>query len=80
MVFLGRWKSWEGEQIERLNGAKCKKYVQKSVCDSSTKGKKCIKNYVLEYVFSLEGVALVSMFCKIILLALTNQMSKYVSS
>lgn len=52
----------------------------KLVRDGRTKDQKWVKNHALEHLFSLEGVALVSVFCKIILLALTNQMSKYVSS
>ena len=57
-----------------------KKNQVKLVCDSRTKAQKWVKNHALEHLFSLEGLALNSVFCKIILCALTYQASKYISS
>ena len=56
------------------------KMRSKLVCDSRTKAQKWVKNHALEHLFSLEGVALVGVFCKIILHTLTTQASKYFSS
>jgi|GEM_PF-3215806 hypothetical protein len=56
------------------------KMRSKLVRDSRTKAQKWVKNHALEHLFSLEGVALVGVFCKIILRALTYQASKSVSS
>ena len=48
-----------------------KKNQVKLVCDSRTKAQKWVKNHALEHLFSLEWLALKSVFCKIILRALT---------
>lgn len=55
------------------------KMRSKLVRDSRTKAQKWVKNHALEHLFSLEGVALVSVFCKITLLVLTTLASKSVS-